>query len=265
MSPRPSAVTVRRTGTQSIERAALLLRELARKGKFGWRLTDLAGACGLHINTTRRILESLVRERLVQRRASDRHYLPGPLLLELTLSVPEFMAFPEACRSRLQKLARLAGGSAYLLLRSGAESVLVARAGETTFKGIPVGSRFPLVASAGGAAILIELRPAEADSIIDRNLRQLSAPRETRLRSIRRMLHRSASRGYGIDDGDIMPGVSAVAIALTTTDGAVFGAVGVAWLSEQFPADRLNEIVHALRTECATFQRQAECMLIAEE
>ena len=37
------------TGTQSIERALRILRELAARGEFGWRLSDLAasGARGI--------------------------------------------------------------------------------------------------------------------------------------------------------------------------------------------------------------------------
>ena len=60
-----------------------LLREVASRGSSGWRLTDLAAHCGLDKATAYRMLRCLEEERLVKRRASDRHYLPGPLLFEL--------------------------------------------------------------------------------------------------------------------------------------------------------------------------------------
>ena len=75
-----------RSGTQSIERAVRVLTEVTARSRFGWRPTDLAARCGLDRGTTHRILACLVRERLVQQRAVDGHYLPGPLLFELALS-----------------------------------------------------------------------------------------------------------------------------------------------------------------------------------
>src|SRR5919106_3409986 len=74
-------------GTQTVGRAVSLLREVAARGSFGWRLTDLAAHCGLDKATAYRMLKCLEEERLVKRRASDRHYLPGPLLFELGLTL----------------------------------------------------------------------------------------------------------------------------------------------------------------------------------
>lgn len=69
-----------RTGTQSVERVLQLLRVIATRRHFGWRLTDLAEHCALSPSTVRQLLACLLRERLVLQRSIDRHYLPGPLL-----------------------------------------------------------------------------------------------------------------------------------------------------------------------------------------
>ena len=64
-----------RKGTQSIERATTLLREIASRPKAGWQLADLAARSNLGRSTAHRMLACLVRQRMVTQRSSDRHYL----------------------------------------------------------------------------------------------------------------------------------------------------------------------------------------------
>src|SRR3954466_3395768 len=85
-----------RHGTQSIERAVHVLTEVTGRSRFGWRPTDLAARCGLDRGTTHRILACLVRERLVQQREVDGHYVPGPLLFELGLALSAHDALRQA-------------------------------------------------------------------------------------------------------------------------------------------------------------------------
>src|SRR5438128_1564282 len=89
MKAASSARTARpaRSGTQSIERAALLLRELALRGTAGWSLRDLALHCELDRATVHRMLKCMIDERLVHQRA-DRKYMLGPMVFELGASLP---------------------------------------------------------------------------------------------------------------------------------------------------------------------------------
>ena len=112
---------MKRSGTQSIERAILLLKELSSRGSFGWRLSDLAQRCQMDVGTTHRILACLGKERLVHRRPSDRHYLPGPMLFELGLSQTALLGFSQGCVMTLDagfryphRLAALVGISGYV-------------------------------------------------------------------------------------------------------------------------------------------------------
>jgi len=60
-------------GTQSIERALRVLRELSARARPGWRLTDLAERCDLDRGTASRMLACLVRERFaIKRRGAPR-------------------------------------------------------------------------------------------------------------------------------------------------------------------------------------------------
>src|SRR5690348_8555067 len=139
-----------RAGTQSLERGARLLRELAARGTLGWRVSDLARRCDLDKGTAHRILACFVRERLVRQRA-DRRYVPGPLHFELALALPAHGECRAASARPLAAAAAALDAYAFLCLRSGADFVCAANAGKATAKALEhdVGLRRPLLVSAG--------------------------------------------------------------------------------------------------------------------
>jgi acetyl-CoA synthetase len=65
------------TGTQSLERAVTLLREVASHGNRGARLTDLVADSGLSKATVRRLLAALIRESLLEQDEGTRRYYLG--------------------------------------------------------------------------------------------------------------------------------------------------------------------------------------------
>ena len=125
-------------GTQSIERALRVLRELSARARPGWRLIDLAERCSLDPGTASRILSCLVRERFAVKRRGDRHYLPGPALYELGHALPEMVAFEALCRPALARLAARTRCVAFLYLRSDTDFVCIASTGEASIKGLSI-------------------------------------------------------------------------------------------------------------------------------
>jgi DNA-binding IclR family transcriptional regulator len=238
-------------GTQSIERAVVLLKELSARGTFGWRLSDLAAHCNLDNGTAHRILNCLQRERLVQRRESDRHYLPGPLLFELSLTLPPLAAFQAACQAPLGRVARRTRGVAFLYLRSGGDFVCAARVGTTPLKGlsIQVGTRRPLVSSSGGVAILVALPEDEARKIIAENLKRLARFGELRTKSIEKMIRRSREHGFGINLGDVVAGIHSFGLAIQDAKGAAFASLTVSGASEDFPPSEIPKVIAVLEEE----------------
>lgn len=240
-------------GTQSIERAVVLLKELAARGSFGWRLSDLAAHCDLDKGTAHRILGRLQRERLVQRRESDRHYLPGPLLFELGLAHEALAEFQAACQAPLERVARRTRGVAFLYLRSGTDFVCAARVGETSLKGlsIMVGTRRPLVSSSGGVAILIALPEDECRKVIAENMKRVARFGELRIKSIEKMIRRSREHGFGINMGDVVPGINSFSLAIRDAKGAPFASLTVSGASDDFPAAGIAKVMSVLEEERA--------------
>lgn len=263
-APKPilmPATTVR--GTQTIARAVTLIKAVATRPQQGWRLTDLAAHCGYDKGSAHRMLAGLVQQRLVQQRPGDKHYLPGPLLFELALGVPDLGAFRAACMPALTRLQRNAPGVAFLYLRSGDEFVCAARVGPNTLKGlsVEVGTRRPMVVSAGGAAILLALPAAEQKQVMDANFRQIESFGAARLAAVQKMLRRSRRHGHGINLADVVPGIHAIGMPLFGADGRVFASISVAGPVQALPKTRLVEVVSLLRTEV----RDIEGGMLAEQ
>jgi DNA-binding IclR family transcriptional regulator len=252
-----------RTGTQSLERGAALLKELAARGTVGWRLSDLAKRCDLDKGTAHRIMGFLVRERLARQRAGDRRYVPGPLLFELSLALPGHGAFRAACIPHLSRLAGELGGFAFLCLRSGSDFVCAANAGDHAIKALSheVGLRRPLVASAGGVAILVAMPAEEAKAVVAENMKRVRLSGEVRAKAVERMLRRSESHGYGIHLGDIVPQVNTYGVAIRDARGAPFASVSIAGASSGFPASRAAELVASLEQAAAGIAREALAQL----
>lgn len=244
------------SGTQSIERAIVLVREISARGDFGWKLSELADRCRLGRSTTHRILVCLVRQRLVRQRPSDRHYMPGPMLYELGLSVQGYGELQHNARVLLGALAKRTGAIAFMSFRSGDEFVCAVRVGNAeskVFSGFP-GSRKPLIGSVGGIAIMMHLPESENRGIFRRNLTILTGYTKNRIREARLMLKRSKAERFAINEGNIVAGVNSYGLALFDASNQPFASIALAAGERTLPIKRLPEIKKLLQATSAELQ-----------
>ena len=211
---------IQRSGTQSIERAALLLRHVALRSQIGWGLSELSRFCELDKATTFRIITGLVNQRLLQQSPIDRKYRPGPLLFEMGLSVPDHASFLALCHVPLRRLARQFRAIATLTLKSEDQGVKAARATGMSSKGLTayIGQHRPLVTTTGGIAILITLPEADAEQIINQNFRTLRNFGKERIRAIEKVINKSRKLGFAISENETTRGLSTFGIAITTSE-----------------------------------------------
>lgn len=241
-----------RSGTQAVERAILILREVANRGHMGWQLTDLAARCGLSKTTTHRLLTCLVRERMVRQQPGQRQYLPGPMLFELGLAaLPERGEMQFTARNRLSALARQTSAGGFLFFRSGDDLVCAVRVGtarmEAKALAVLPGTRKPLIIAAGGVAILMAMPRVEARLAIERNLQDVADYSEREVAGMRRVVDRSFTSGLAASLGDVIPGVNAFGVALRDSAGAPFASIALAGPARKLPAERGQEYHAMLR------------------
>ena len=235
-----------------------LLKLILSRRQHGWRLTDLAEQSGLGLSTTHRLVQYLLRERLVHLRDHDRHYVAGPALFELGLSLPSSYAhFVEGCGPVLSRICRQTQGVAYVMIRSNGESVCIARKGSLNTKAltIDVGSRRPLVLSAGGLAILIALGKTDMSRALKLN-RAAVRQRQRPPGPFEAALRESLRLGFGIYRGPFMPGIQAVGAAAVDSSGRIFGSVSVAVTATDSSLARVRQIADMLRVEAAAIANE---------
>jgi DNA-binding IclR family transcriptional regulator len=170
--------------------------------------------------------------------------MPGPLLFELGLALPELGDLQQRANGRLATIARRTSGVAFLFFRSGDDFVCASRVGSDELKALTIfpGTRRPLVMSAGGAAILLELPVPEAREIVRRNLEHLEGMGRARIRAVRAMLARTHAERFAVNEGSIVPGVNAFALALRNASGAPIASIVVAGAARALPFERLPEV-----------------------
>lgn len=252
------------TGTQLIDRGTALLRRIAQRGQGGGALTDLARRCEIDKGTAHRILAGLVRQRLVVQDPVTRAYRLGPLLFELGLGRNDLHAFQRACEKPLDQLAQRLGCMSYVYLRSGTDVVIAAQSGRKSVKALMghIGTRRPMLLTAGGAAMLMGMPQDEAEAIILENVAELeSTGSSPRAEAGLRILERSRQLGYGLSEGHIAPHTTVAAVALRERGGRVFAALNAGGPTDQFPADEMPRVELALRETGALLEEAAaQCL-----
>jgi DNA-binding IclR family transcriptional regulator len=253
-----------RSGTQSIERAVLLLRELALRGAAGWNPRDLALHCGLDRGTVHRILACLVRERLALQRPADLRYVLGPMNFELGAGLPRHAELQDLARATVRRLARTVPRVVCLAyLRSGDDCVCIARAGSSSYTregtGIRVGHRAPLLALAGGAAILSALPPSEAQAVIARNRRALAHLGPAHLARSEAVVRFRDRFGCILSDGVLWHGINSVAVAVTQ-GGRVLGSLALGAGEQDYPLQGLRAVAPTLAEAARSLGEEAEGM-----
>ncbi|NLY27689.1 MAG: IclR family transcriptional regulator [Alcaligenaceae bacterium] len=195
-------------GTQSIGRAASILRVIASAEGAGFGLGEIALQAGLEKPTTHRILRRLVEESMLVQDPASRSYHLGPLLYELGLAAQPSIPARQWCAESLAELARLSGDCAFLIGRSGYDSVCLDRhEGHFPIKTLVlgVGQRRPLGCGAGSIALLSLLPDDTLRTLLDHNAERLKARGEPPTADLLRTVQQARKRGFAIKDAPDLP------------------------------------------------------------
>lgn len=238
-----------RQGTQTVQRAILILRLMTRRGAPGWRLSEITKASNLPHPTTSRLLKCLVEEGLVVRDAATKRYRLGPLNFELGLATGEKLEFRDQLRPHLERLAEDSGETVYLYQYSGLEAVCIDRIdGMTPLRSaaLAIGGRRPLGFSAAGAALLATMDEASVQKVLKALEPEIAIhPRVTR-NGIIRAVNAARANGYAMGRDTTVLGLGAVSVVLpATSDRPVLG-LSLASASERLSSARVQQLASML-------------------
>ncbi len=246
----------------SLERAIALLNAVAQSDA-GLRLKDAAQQVGLSTSTAHRILSALVEHRMLRQMEADgsRVYIPGSGLYRLGQAAARHYSLVDLARPSMRRLAERTQDTVFLSARDRDEAVCLDRVvGDYPIKTLTlaVGDRRPLGVGAGSLALLAALPEPERSAIVhnDRS-REQRYPAFTP-EALAKWVEAAIRLGYAHNPERVIPGMSAVAVAIRDAEGAPLGAISIAAVRSRMQGERLLEIVSLLKEECASVAKRAE-------
>lgn len=253
----PPAARSAGQGTQTIQRASLLMRLLASRSHAGMRLSDLVKDSGLEHPTVHRMLKGLMAEGLVMQDSTTRCYLLGPLVFELGLAAAPQFNLPDIFRPSLARIAEKTGDTVFLTARSGNDSVCLDRKEGSfpikTFT-LEIGARRPLGAGAGGLALLMLLPGQAVDKVVRANAGRFESYNNLTVPLLLRALDRSRKLGYALNDTHNTAGAITLGLPIVNRYGDPFAAISIGAISSRMTEERQKELVSILRKEARVIE-----------
>jgi DNA-binding IclR family transcriptional regulator len=249
----------RLSGTQSIERALLLLREIAAHNRGGSRLLDLATRTGLQRPTVHRMLKCLTVEGMVQQDPDTHRYYLGSMVFELGLTAAPRFNLRDICHPAMNRIADATGDTVFLTQRSGGLDAVCVDRLEGTFPiktfTLEIGMRRPLGVGTGSLAILSALGEDELRAIINNNAPRLPEYGLTPS-SLLSQVKRAQKLGYAVREMPSLAGVRSIGHALHNQSGVAFAALSVSAISSRMNEKRIAELAIMLRNETRLIEKQ---------
>ncbi|MGH8813264.1 MAG: IclR family transcriptional regulator [Advenella sp.] len=250
--------TMTRDGSQSLRRAIHLLRTMSMHTSTGWRLTDLAYQTDLDHTTVHRLLKSLVDEGLATRVPGSKRYTLGSLAYEIGLAATPYFSIEAKLGDSLSKLAESTQEMIFLNIRSGCDTVCVARhkgAKALMAYTVDVGTRRPLCLSAGGVAILINLPRKQQMKIEAENLRAIERNGQARAAAVKQILSQSRALGFGLNQENIIPGIAAIGVPIRSKSNEPIAALSLASDNLARLNERRDKLLARLYQEAEKIER----------
>lgn len=245
----------------SLGRALDLVEIVARQGKNGGRLTDLAHELGLSKASTFAILQTLLSRGYVADfgKGSTRRYRLGMALARLGDLAISNIALADVALPILHDLTDELGMTSRLAILDDGYAVVIGRVdapGAVRFDAA-LGRRELPHCSAVGKALLSALPKTEAAAI----LQKLELPRRTPhtitdRAALMTELQRSAERGYAVDDEEDNEGVACIGACVYDRSGKVIGAISVTGLKPRDWNVRQKTLAAAVMRVAATISQQ---------
>jgi DNA-binding IclR family transcriptional regulator len=259
MSRKPTGgETARLSGTQSIERALILMREIAAHNRTGTRLLDLASRTGLQRPTVHRMLKCLTLENMVQQDPESHRYFLGPMVFELGLTAAPRFNLREICHPAMSRIAEATGDTVFLTQRSGLDAVCVDRHEGTfpikTFT-LEIGMRRPLGVGTGSLAILSALPDEEVRDIVNANAPRLPEYGLTPATLIGQV-KKAQKLGYAVREMPSLAGVRSLGQAFHNQSGIAFAALSISAISSRMTEKRVSELATMLKGEARMVEKQ---------
>ena len=247
---------------QNLRRMTLALDAIAQSPN-GLRLNDIVSTTKLGKTTVHRLMTGLVDLGWVEFDGEDGNYVLGFRPLTLALAAADRFSLARLSAGHLQAIADATDDTVYLSLRSGWESICVARyEGDFPVKTLTlsVGARRPLGVGAASLALLAFQNDATMNQMIERT----ATARERYQMTDAALLELAADarqRGFALNDGGLVSGMSAVGVPIYASAKRPVAAISVAAISSRLDSSRRQEVAGLLQKAAAEIEATLQAPL----
>jgi PcaR/PcaU/PobR family beta-ketoadipate pathway transcriptional regulator len=215
-------------GIQSVSRAFTIL-ELFDERRPDLSTTEIAELTGLNRATAYRFCQTLLSLGYLEE-VAPRRFRPGLKAVSLARAALSSRELPDLAQPYLRELRDAVGETVNMALLDGADVVYVARLLSHHLLALRlfVGSRLPAYASSLGRAMLAFLPDDEVEAILE-GVEFQTLTRHTIVDRERLLaeLHRVRSRGYAINDQELVLGIRGIAAPVFGVGGRPIAAINL--------------------------------------
>jgi DNA-binding IclR family transcriptional regulator len=245
------------TGTQLLDRSVAVLKLLGGIGQEGATIAAIGDELGLTQSTAHRIVAALERHGLVDREMETKRYRLGLALFHLGAIAADGTGLRKLARPALLRIAAETRDTVFLMARAGFNSVCVDRQeGSYVIDSLTghIGGQIPMGVGPASQAVLAFLPETEALAIIDANAERYRAYEHLSATSVRAALPRIRDLGYALDDGDLVAGISALAMPILPHGRDAVASIAINMTSARLTEGRLPQLIALLREEIAPIE-----------
>lgn len=238
--------------TGSIARAARVIDVLAHANN-GAGLTEIMTQSEFSKTTTFRVLAALQNVKYVFQDPENREYRLGHKFTELARTAARAHIASIAMQS-MKRLADRSEDTVFLSIPEGASSICVSRSvGAFPIRTLTLdkGDERPLGVGAGSLALYCSMTDARRSAACRVN-RNWLAEYGTSHEELEVKFTDFQSKGYALNRGGVVSGMSALAVPIVTAEGRLVAAMAIGAIDERMDNDRIDKLLLPMLREEAT-------------
>ncbi|MFQ5839614.1 MAG: IclR family transcriptional regulator [Candidatus Methylomirabilales bacterium] len=237
----------------SVMRALSLLDVLAAQGRE-MGIVELSKQVRLHASTVHRLLGTLVEGGYAHQNPETGRYALSIKFYQLAQASLEQMDFRRVARPHLERIARLTGETANLVVLDQDEVFYVDKVeSPQSLKFLArIGHRAPLYCTAVGKVLLAYLDEHAMGVVLDQlTLTRHTGNTITTMTQLRRELRKVRGQGFAVDREECEQGASCLAVPLRDHSGSVIAALGISGPTVRMTEKRIAELIPSVIREGA--------------
>lgn len=250
--------SVQATGTQLLDRTVAVIKLLGQVGEKGAKMAEIAEGLGLKASTAHRIVSALERHGLIERERATKRYRLGLALFVLGAAAADGTGLRKVSRTALLRIAAATGDTVFLMARSGFNVVCVDRQeGAYVLDSLTghVGGQIPMGVGPASQAILAFMPGDEAAAIIDANAALYSRYHGLTADTVREKLPQIRAQRYALDDGELVRGISALAVPILPQGRDAIASIAINMTSARLGPERAAELIALLKSEVSAIEQ----------